>query len=155
MIRLVASAFMALLIAAPASAQQAGHTILAPDAIKWVEGPAALPPGTKSALLYGDPAKPDLFVMRIGFPKGYKLAPHIHPRDEVVTVISGQFLMGYGKTADGKETHRLTPGTFLTTSANTAHYAEFEEDTVLQLNTTGPWGLTYVDPADDPRNGAR
>jgi quercetin dioxygenase-like cupin family protein len=151
-----ATVCLALLVGTPALAQQSsGHTILAADAIAWVEAPASLPPGAKSALLYGDPSKPDLFVLRIWFPKGYKLAPHIHPRDEVVTVISGQFLMGYGEKADGKQTHRLTPGTFLMTSANTAHYALFEEDTVLQLNTTGPWGLTYIDPKDDPRNAGR
>jgi quercetin dioxygenase-like cupin family protein len=151
-----ATACLALLVGTPALAQPgSGHTILPADAIAWVEAPASLPPGAKSALLYGDPSKPDLFVLRIWFPKGYKLAPHIHPRDEVVTVISGQFLMGYGEKADGEQTHRLTPGTFLMTSANTAHYALFEEDTVLQLNTTGPWGLTYIDPKDDPRNAAR
>jgi hypothetical protein len=22
---------------------------------------------------------------------------------------------------------------------------------VIQINTNGPWGLTYVDPKDDPR----
>jgi len=33
-----------------------------------------------------------------------------------------------------------------------AHFAFVDEDTVIQLNSTGPWGLTYVNPADDPRN---
>jgi len=31
------------------------------------------------------------------------------------------------------------------------HYAWFTEDTVLQLHGMGPQGVTYVDPADDPR----
>jgi hypothetical protein len=31
------------------------------------------------------------------------------------------------------------------------HYAWFTEETVLQLHGTGPQGVTYVDPADDPR----
>jgi hypothetical protein len=35
-----------------------------------------------------------------------------------------------------------------------AHYAYADEETVVQLSTSGPWGLTYVNPADDPRNAA-
>jgi hypothetical protein len=27
-----------------------------------------------------------------------------------------------------------------------------EEETVIQLHGTGPWGIQYLDPADDPRN---
>jgi hypothetical protein len=25
------------------------------------------------------------------------------------------------------------------------------EETVIQINTKGPWGLTYINPKDDPR----
>jgi hypothetical protein len=31
------------------------------------------------------------------------------------------------------------------------HYVFADEDTVVQLNSNGPWGLTYVNPKDDPR----
>jgi hypothetical protein len=27
-----------------------------------------------------------------------------------------------------------------------------DEEVVVQLHGTGPWGLHYPDPADDPRN---
>ena len=30
-------------------------------------------------------------------------------------------------------------------------HAAAEEDTVVQLNSTGPWGVNYVNPKDDPR----
>jgi hypothetical protein len=26
-----------------------------------------------------------------------------------------------------------------------------DEETIVQISTTGPWGLTYVNPKDDPR----
>jgi hypothetical protein len=26
-----------------------------------------------------------------------------------------------------------------------------EEETIIQLHGTGPWGIEYIDPADDPR----
>ena len=31
------------------------------------------------------------------------------------------------------------------------HYAFFPEETVIQLHGIGPQGITYVNPADDPR----
>jgi hypothetical protein len=31
------------------------------------------------------------------------------------------------------------------------HFAWTDEETVVQLHSMGPWGITYVDPADDPR----
>ena len=33
-------------------------------------------------------------------------------------------------------------------------YGVFEGDVVIQLHGTGPWGITYIDPADDPRSGS-
>jgi hypothetical protein len=34
---------------------------------------------------------------------------------------------------------------------NMHHYAKAESETIVQITTIGPWGITYVDPADDPR----
>ena len=36
-----------------------------PDAIEWVEGPAVLQPGSKMAVVKGDPTQPGLFTMRL------------------------------------------------------------------------------------------
>jgi hypothetical protein len=33
----------------------------------------------------------------------------------------------------------------------TNHFAWTDEETIVQLNGNGPWGVTYVNPADDPR----
>ena len=60
-----------------------------PTAIEWKDGPAALPPGAKMAVLEGDPTKEGPFVVRFQFPDGYHVAPHTHPKTERVTVISG------------------------------------------------------------------
>jgi hypothetical protein len=35
-----------------------------------------------------------------------------------------------------------------------AHFAYTGEETVIQLNSTGPWTLTYIDPEDDPREAS-
>jgi hypothetical protein len=35
------------------------------------------------------------------------------------------------------------------------HEAVADEETVLQLNSFGPWDMVYVNPADDPRKGTQ
>ncbi len=35
--------------------------------------------------------------------------------------------------------------------AGTHHFAWSEGETIVQVHSVGPWGVTYVDPADDPR----
>ena len=34
----------------------------------------------------------------------------------------------------------------------TAHYGWTDSETIVQLHGTGPWGVTYINAADDPRN---
>ena len=31
------------------------------------------------------------------------------------------------------------------------HFAWTTEETIIQLHGTGPWGINYVNPKDDPR----
>jgi hypothetical protein len=61
------------------------HKMVTPQEIDWGPAPAALPPGAQSAVLYGDPTKEALFAMRLRLPKGYHIAPHTHPKPEIVT----------------------------------------------------------------------
>ncbi|MGH6814482.1 MAG: cupin domain-containing protein, partial [Hyphomicrobiaceae bacterium] len=84
-------------------------------------------------------------------PKGYRIPPHTHPKPEIVTVISGAMRLGMGETVDPGKAKSLPAGSFFALSPGMAHYAIFDEDTVIQLNSTGPWGLTYINPKDDPR----
>ena len=46
---------------------------------------------------------------------------------------------------------RLKAGGVRIMAAGTRHFAWTREATVVQLHGTGPWGITYVDPNDDPR----
>jgi quercetin dioxygenase-like cupin family protein len=135
---------------APADAME-GHTIVRPQEIEWGRAPAVLPPGAEAAVLFGDPSEEGLFVLRLKFPAGYSVAPHTHPVDEIVTVISGTFYKGMGETADPSKAQPLPAGSFFALPPDTAHYVFMEEETVIQISTVGPWGLTYVNPKDDPR----
>lgn len=128
-----------------------GHSIVSPQEIKWGPAPAVLPPGAKAAVLFGDPSKEGLFALRLKLPAGYRVPPHTHPVDEVVTVISGTFNLGMGETADRTSAQPLPVGSFFALPPGTPHYAFIDDETVIQINTIGPWGLTYINPADDPR----
>jgi hypothetical protein len=129
-----------------------GATIHRPDAIGWKDAPPTLPPGAKVAILDGDPAKPGPFVMRMKFPTGYRVMPHTHPKPERVTVLSGTLHIGMGAAYDATKTQPLPAGSFGTWPAGMAHFGWFEGETVIQLHGEGPWTITYLNPADDPRN---
>jgi quercetin dioxygenase-like cupin family protein len=127
------------------------HKLLAPEEMQWGSGPEALPPGAKAVVLYGDPSKEGLFAMRIKVPKGYHIPPHTHSKPEIVTVISGGARLGMGETADEAKTQSFKQGAFMAMPPRTAHYVYADEETVVQLNTVGPWEVNYINPKDDPR----
>lgn len=120
--------------------------------VRWGPAPPSIPPGAQAVVLYGDPGKEGLFALRLKLPMGYALPPHTHPKPEIVTVISGTFRIGMGEKADKSKGRALPAGSFFALSPGMAHFAYADEDTVIQLNSTGPWSLTYVNPQDDPRN---
>jgi quercetin dioxygenase-like cupin family protein len=68
-----------------------------------------------------------------------------------VTVLSGTFLLGMGESADRERTKALPAGSFFAFEPGEPHFVFTEEETVIQLNRSGPWGIQYVNPADDPR----
>ena len=139
--------------ASVASAQTSGHAhkILTPPQIKWSAAPPSLPPGAQAAILYGDPATEGMFVLRLRLPSGYRIPPHTHPKPEIVTVVSGAFHVGMGSKVDPKQARRLPPGSFFAFDPGMAHYAHVQEETVVQLSSTGPWSINYINEADDPR----
>ena len=134
----------------PAAAQV--PTMFTPADIKWVDAPPALPAGAKAAVLLGDSSKPEQFAMRLKLPANYKIAPHFHPGPENVTVISGTFHVAVGDSFDAAKAKELPAGSFASVPPKTHHFAFTKEETVIQLNSVGPWELIYVNPADDPRN---
>jgi len=137
-------------IASFSSAEDA-HTMIVPDDVKWAAAPKMLPAGAEMAVLFGNPTKEGLFALRLKVPSGYAIAPHTHPADEVVTVISGTAMLGMGEAADRSATKALPAGSFFALPPDMAHFVYFDEETVVQVTTNGPWGLKYVNPSDDPQ----
>ena len=91
------------------------------------------------------------FTVRLRFPANYRIPAHVHPAAERVTVLSGVFYMGLGDKLDAAKAMPLGVGDVMIMVPNTPHFALTKEETVVQLHGTGPWGITYINAADDPR----
>jgi quercetin dioxygenase-like cupin family protein len=132
----------------------AQHTLLTPQDVKWVDPPPVLPSGARFAVVEGDPkAAGQLVSFRLKMPDGYKIPPHFHPADEHVVVLQGTFNMGMGDKFDQNAGKPLAAGSFAIMPKGEHHYAWSKGETIVQVYAVGPWGLTYVNPADDPRKG--
>lgn len=118
----------------------------------WGAGPASLPPGAQAIVLEGDPTKTGLFTIRVKLPNDYRIPPHFHSAWEHITVISGIFHLGMGDTFDPSKFSELRAGSFAALPTGMRHYVHTVGETVVQLHGMGPWTVTYVNRADDPRN---
>jgi quercetin dioxygenase-like cupin family protein len=128
------------------------HKIVTPAELQWGDAPPGLPPGAKMAVLDGDPTKPGSFTVRLQFPANYKIMPHTHPTAERITGISGAARLGMGEKFDEASAREIAPGTFAVMPAGMAHFAYSPQESIIQLQSEGPFEIKYVNPADDPRN---
>jgi len=135
---------------AAAATAASSHVLLTPMALKWGDAPAVLRKGARLAVLSGDPGSAGPYTVRLKIPAGYKIAPHWHPTDENVTVISGTFSLGMGETFDTKALKVLPTGGYALLPAEMRHYAFSKTGATVQVHGTGPFVINYVNPADDP-----
>jgi len=145
-----ALAAAALFFAASGLAQHSDHRMISPNDLKWSDVPS-LPPGAKIAVIEGPMSEPVAFTVRLKFPANYQIPAHWHPAVERVTVLTGTFNMGTGDKLDKQKTTPLSAGSIGIMQPKTSHFGWTQEEVIVQLNGTGPWGVTYVNPADDPR----
>ncbi|HWQ37061.1 MAG TPA: cupin domain-containing protein [Burkholderiales bacterium] len=126
------------------------HRMVTPGDLKWSDV-GSLPPGAKIAIIEGRLSEAEPFTFRLRFPANYRIPPHWHPAVERVTVLSGTFFMGVGDKLDPQASMPLQPGSMMILQPKTHHFAWTQGEVIVQLNGIGPWGITYVNPADDPR----
>lgn len=133
-----------------------GGVVTLPDgaAVKWQPGPANLPKGTQISAVAGDPAKPGPFVLRVMVPADTMVAPHTHAQDETLTILSGSVFHQHGEKVDKMKGEELRAGGFVSLPKDMPHSLWTTGEAVtLQVNGTGPFGVNYVNPADDPSRG--
>ncbi len=120
--------------------------------IQWGASPPFFPAGARFAVLQGDPSKPGPYTVRLSMPAGYTIKPHFHPTDENVTVMAGTLALGMGDSVDAGHARHLVAGDFIVAPAQAHHFAMAQERAVVQVHGMGPFVITYVRPADDPRH---
>ncbi|HKW45330.1 MAG TPA: cupin domain-containing protein [Candidatus Eremiobacteraceae bacterium] len=141
---LAAAALLTLSGAVPAGAAMK-PIIVTPAAVNWMPGTGQMA-GLKVATLEGDPSKAGPWVIRLAIPSGTKFPVHYHPDTERVTVISGVFQAGVGKTFDASKLVTLPAGSYCVLPAGIRHYAMAKTATVIQLSGNQPFAMMMDKP---------
>jgi mannose-6-phosphate isomerase-like protein (cupin superfamily) len=145
---ILALSLLAALLAVPATAggqlDRTAVDIVAPADIKWMKNAAGT---NEQAILFGDPAKPGPYVMRIKWlPKNNFSRPHTHPNDRFFVVISGTWWVGSGTKYDPDSTVAVKPGSYVIHYAGKPHYdGAKDEEAVIQVWGMGPNSTTSVE----------
>lgn len=128
-----------------------GHISIIPSEIKWTDAPS-VGPGAKLAVLEGDLKQAVPFTVRIKLPPNFKIPTHTHPVFERVTVLSGTFHLGIGEKFDPTKAKAYPAGSVTMMPPGMPMFAyTTNEETIIQLHGTGPWGIHYLNPVEDPR----
>ena len=136
---------LAPVIAAGAYAQGAGDAIVKlPDQIEWKA--AAVSPGPSTAILYGDPSKPGVYVTRTKFPAGFKLGPHTHSEEwRTVVVLSGTIHYGLGDKWDDSKLQLRPAGSFFSEAKTVPHFVWAKDgEVIIQTTAMGPSGTNMI-----------
>ena len=114
-----------------------------PDQIEF-KGP--LKPGPEQVVLFGDPTKAGVYVVRVKLAKGVKIPPHWYPDQwRTAVILSGTLYFGLGEQWDDGKMTAYPAGTFFTEPAKTVHYVWAKDgDVILQVTAMGPTGTTLV-----------
>jgi mannose-6-phosphate isomerase-like protein (cupin superfamily) len=122
-----------------------------PGTLNWGPQPPGLPAGARAAVVRGDPSKAGPFTVRVDLPDGYQVPPHWHPTSERLRVLEGTLLVGDGREWSDKSLRPLGASQEMTVAANHPHYVRAKGKTMVEIRSTGPFEITYVNTADDPR----
>ena len=134
---------------ATASSDAAGDAELT-----WGPASPALPKGARAAVVSGDPAKAGPFTIRIEMPPDYAIRPHHHPAVEVVRLLEGTLHFGHGPKWDEQAMKPVALDELLSIPPKQPHFVHAASRVVVEVQGTGPYTVTYVDPKDDPRTAS-
>lgn len=135
----------------PATAQApAGFIYLPPEQVAF-KSPLGV--GPQQAMIYGDPSKPGLYVLRVHFPPGFHSNPHFHSQDRHATVIKGVWWNGTGEELDFNKARPVTAGSYVLHPAGGVHWdGAGDEETIIQIVGVGPVETTPVGKPDPGRD---
>lgn len=106
------------------------------------------PEGLGQVILFGDPDKPGIYVVRYRFPPGMHSNPHYHSQDRQITVIKGVWYMGMGDKAELASAVPMPAGSYAFHPARAVHWdgAGPEGETIVQVIGMGPVKTVQIDP---------
>jgi len=114
-----------------------------PDQIEWKGRPGS---ASQTAVLFGDPSKPGLYVQLLKRGPNDWSQPHSHPNDRFLTVLKGTMLIGTGSKFDPNNTVAIGPGGIIKDIANQNHYDGTGPDGLtLEIIGMGPAAMTPAD----------
>ena len=118
-----------------AGADSSSNVLLEGSALPWIDAGD----GVKIARLYGNSQEPGQpFAFRLIVPDGFEMGPHTHPVAEHMTVISGKFFVGIGRTLDRDAAQEFGPGSYVVIAADVPAYMWAVGETVVQVHGIGP-----------------
>ena len=118
---------------------------VAASSITWAElNVPGFAPGTKIAVINGNPDAAGPYTLRLSFPDGYRFPPHWHPMPENVTVLSGTLLAAMGDRVDDPKLKAYGPGDYIHIEASSPHFGGARGATVIQLHGQGPFAINLV-----------
>jgi hypothetical protein len=148
---------IAISISAVAQMPDSSELRITPQEMRSMRPSTGQAPGSSNLsaveviVIYGDPAKPELYTILLKVAANTKIPAHLHPDERVGTVVSGTWYFGYGDQFTEKQLKKLPPGSVYTEVKNKNHFAMTgKEPVIVALTGYGPSGVTYVNPADDP-----
>jgi mannose-6-phosphate isomerase-like protein (cupin superfamily) len=134
-----------------ASASTATADSATDGGLTWGPPPPGLPAGARAAVVSGDPGKAGPFTVRLDMPPDYAIRPHHHPTSETLRVVEGTLHLGHGAKWDEQAMKAVATNAPVTIGAKKPHFVHAASRVVLEVQSTGPFAITYVDSKDDPR----
>ena len=133
----------AALLASPVAALAGDmtHGVTSADKMTWGLMDPNQPNGIQIAVLYGDPSKSGPFGLRLKIPANLEIGSHSHSGTEYITVVSGKAKVSWGLKADVMSGDDLGPGSFFWMKSGDHHDLKALEETIVDLNSTGPFDL--------------
>jgi quercetin dioxygenase-like cupin family protein len=135
---------LALLFCCAVTASSSGEVIKRPDQLEWKAQPFSAYPET--AILFGDPTKPGLYVIRGRMPAGFKLMPHVHSDEwRTAAILSGTLYFALGAKWDETELKAYPAGTFFAEPSGTPHFGWVKDnEVIIQITGMGPTSTTMI-----------
>jgi hypothetical protein len=99
-----------------------------------------------NVLIYGDPNKAGMYIIRNHFKAGQMSRPHFHDQDRYVTVIKGTWWTGEGDKYAPETTVAIKTGGIMFHPAGYHHYdGAKQEDCIVQIMGMGPVKTTQTE----------